>query len=145
MLHDEQCIAGGVAFQLKQHFQQTFPLLSPELYKHQKTTKLNPNPPWMKKNYKKTLNIDYCCFLPSMNHYRFMEIEYICQLFYSTCFIRLSIPIFNIPCHLQLLCIYKTGGSNHLLYIFILLHSWCCILSTFPTLQTLKPNTCKSC
>jgi hypothetical protein len=52
-LNDEQCIDGDVVFQLELHLQQTFPLLCPEPYKHQKTTKLNPNTPWMKQNYKK--------------------------------------------------------------------------------------------
>jgi len=51
LLHDEKCIDGGVAFQPKSHLQQTFPLLSPKPYKHPKTIKLNPNPPWMKQNY----------------------------------------------------------------------------------------------
>jgi hypothetical protein len=36
-----------------------------------------------------------------MNHSRFMKIQYICQLFYPTCFTRLSIPILDIPCRLQ--------------------------------------------
>jgi len=30
--------------------------------------KLNPNTPWMKQNYKKTININYYYYLPSMNH-----------------------------------------------------------------------------
>jgi hypothetical protein len=66
-LNDEQCIDGDVTFQPKLHLQQTFPLLCHEPYKHPKTTKLNPNTPWMKQNYKKTINIDYYSFLPSMN------------------------------------------------------------------------------
>jgi hypothetical protein len=52
LLHDEQCIDGGVASQPELHLQQTLPLLCPEPYKHQKTTKLNPNTLWMKKNNK---------------------------------------------------------------------------------------------
>jgi hypothetical protein len=51
LLHDEQCIDGGIASQPKLQLQQTLPLLSPEPYKHQKATKLNPNTPWMKQNY----------------------------------------------------------------------------------------------
>jgi hypothetical protein len=78
-LHDEECTYGGVAFQLKLHLQQILPLLSPEPYKHLKN--LYPNTPWMKQNYKKTININYYYFLPSMNHFRFMEIQYICQQF----------------------------------------------------------------
>jgi len=50
---------GNVAFQPKLHLQQTFPLLSSEPYKHPKTTKLNPNTPWMEFFYKKTINIYY--------------------------------------------------------------------------------------
>jgi len=76
---------------------------------------IRPYTPWMKQNYKKIINIDYYCFLPSMNHFRLMKIQYICQLFCSICFIRLLIPIFYIPCFLQLSCIYTKGGSNHLL------------------------------
>jgi hypothetical protein len=70
LLHDERCKIGSVASQPKLHLQQTLPLLSPQPYKHPKTTKLNPNTPWMKQNYKKTTNIEYYCFLLSMNHYR---------------------------------------------------------------------------
>jgi len=66
----------------------------------QKTTKLNLNTPWMAQKYKKTINIDYYCFLPSMNHSRFKEIQYMCQLLCLTCFNGLLIPIFDIPCHL---------------------------------------------
>jgi hypothetical protein len=55
------------------------------------------------------------CFLPSMNQFRFMEIQYICQLFCLICFTKHSSPIFNIPCHLQLSCICKTNESNILL------------------------------
>jgi hypothetical protein len=53
LLHDEECINGGVASQPELHLQQTLPLLCPGPYKHQKTTKLNPNTPWMNQNYKK--------------------------------------------------------------------------------------------
>jgi len=53
LLHDNQCIDGGVAFQPELHLQQTFPLLSLDPYKHPKTTKLNPNTPWMKEKYEK--------------------------------------------------------------------------------------------
>ncbi len=77
MLHDEQCIDGNVASQLEPHLQQTLPLLCFKPYIHAETTKLNPNTPWMKQNYKKTINIDYY-LLPSMNRFRFMEIQYIC-------------------------------------------------------------------
>jgi hypothetical protein len=80
-----------------------------------KTTKLNPNTPWMKQNYKKTIKINYYCFLPFMNHSRFMKIQYICQLFCPTCFFGLSILIFDIPYHLQSSCIYTTNGLNQLL------------------------------
>ncbi len=63
LLHDKQCTNGGVAFQTKLHLQQTFPLLSPEPYKHSKTIKLNPNTPWMNFFYtkKKTfiINVSY--------------------------------------------------------------------------------------
>ncbi len=51
-----------------------FFLLFPKPYKHPETSKLNLNTLWMKQNYKKTINIDYYYFLPSMNHSRFMEI-----------------------------------------------------------------------
>jgi hypothetical protein len=74
LLHDEQCTNGDFTSQPKLHSQQILPLLFPKPYKHPKTTKLNPNTPWMKQNYKKTINIDYYYFLPSMNHHRFMEI-----------------------------------------------------------------------
>jgi hypothetical protein len=67
LLHDEQCIDGDVAFQPKLHLQQTLRLLCPEPYKHVKTTKLNPNTPWMKQNYKKKKNIDYYYYSTSMN------------------------------------------------------------------------------
>jgi hypothetical protein len=86
LLHDEQCRNGNDAFKLELHLQQTFPLLSLQPYKHTKTTKLNHNRPWMKQNYKKIINIYYYYFLPPMNHYRFMKIQYICQLFYLICF-----------------------------------------------------------
>jgi hypothetical protein len=52
LLHDEQCTDGGVASQPELHLQQTLPLLCLEPYKHQKTTKLNPNTLWMKNNNK---------------------------------------------------------------------------------------------
>jgi hypothetical protein len=105
--------------------QQTFPLLFPQPYKHPKTTKLNLNTPWMKQNYKKPINIDYYCFLPSMNHSKFMKIQYICQLFYSFCFTKLSIPIFNIPCHLQSSCIYNNGWIKS---SFVNLHPSPCVM-----------------
>jgi len=44
---------GDIAFQPELHLQQTLPLLCLEPYKHQKTTKLNPNTHWMKQNYRK--------------------------------------------------------------------------------------------
>ncbi len=103
---------GSVASQPELQLQQTLLVFGPEPYKHPKTTKLNPNTPWMKCN-KNRINIVYYCFLPSMNHSRFMKIQNICQLFCPTCFIGLSIPIFYIPCRFQLSCIYTTGGSNH--------------------------------
>ncbi len=112
LLHDEQCKIGGVAFQLELYLQQIFPVFSPEPFKHPKITKLNPNTPWMKCN-KKTINIVYYCFLPSMNHSRFMKIQNICQLLCPTCFTKLSISIFDIPCHFQLSCIYTMGELNH--------------------------------
>jgi len=65
LLHDELCINGGVASQLELWLPQTLPVFGPEPYKHPKTTKLNPNTPWMKCN-KKTINIANYCFLPSM-------------------------------------------------------------------------------
>ncbi len=74
-----------------------------------------------------------------MNNFIFIKIQYIYQLFCLTCFTKHSIPIFDIPCHLQLLCIYTMGGSNHLLSIFILLHPWCCIsrhISHAPCIKT---------
>jgi hypothetical protein len=83
--------------------------------KHPKTTKLNPNTPWMKQNYKKTTNIDCFYYLPSMNHFRFMEIQYSCQFYFSIRFSGLLILVFNIPCHLQLSCICKTCELDHLL------------------------------
>ncbi len=126
LLHDEQCINGGIASQLELQLPQTLPVFGPKPYKHPKTTKLNPNTPWMKCN-KKTINIANYCFLPSMNHSRFMKIQNICQLFCPTCFIGLSIPIFDIPCRLELSCICATGGSDNPLQIFIFLHSRCCI------------------
>jgi hypothetical protein len=52
LLHDEQCKNGGVASQLELHLQQTLPVFGLEPYKHPKTTKLNPNTPWMKCNKK---------------------------------------------------------------------------------------------
>ncbi len=67
-------MAINVTFQLELHLQQTLPLLCLEPYKHPKTTKLNPNTPSMKQNYKKITNIDYYFFLLSMKHSRFMEI-----------------------------------------------------------------------
>jgi hypothetical protein len=65
LLHDEQCKNGGVAFQLELHLEQTRPLFGLEPYKHPKITKLNRNTPSMKYN-KKTINITYYSFLPSM-------------------------------------------------------------------------------
>jgi hypothetical protein len=96
LLHDEQCKNGGVASQPELHLQQIGPLFSSKPYKHPKITKLNRNTPWMKYN-KIIINITYYCFLPSMNHSRFMKIQNIRQLFCPTCFIGLSIPIFDIP------------------------------------------------
>jgi len=58
LLHDEQCINGGVASQLELQLPQTLHVFGPEPYKHLKTTKLNPNTPWMKCN-KKTINIAF--------------------------------------------------------------------------------------
>jgi len=107
LLHDKQCTNGGVASQPELELQQTLRVCGPEPYKHPKTTKLNLNTHWMKCN-KKIINIVYYCFLPSMNHFRFMKIQNICQLFCPTCFIGLSILISYIPCHLQLSCIYTT-------------------------------------
>jgi hypothetical protein len=58
LLHDEKCKNGGIASQPKLQLQQTLPVFGPEPYKHPKTTKLNPNTPWMKCN-KKKINIFY--------------------------------------------------------------------------------------
>ncbi len=126
LLHDELCINGGVASQPELRLPQILPLFGPEPYKHPKTTKLNPNTPCMKCN-KKTINIANYCFLPSMNHSRFMKIQNISQLFCLICFIGLSIPIFDIPCCLKLSCICAMGGSDNPLQIFIFLHSRCSI------------------
>jgi hypothetical protein len=112
LLHDEQCKNGGFASQPELRLQQTGPLFGPEPYKHPKITKVNRKTPWMKYN-KKTINIAYYSFLPSMNHSKFMKIQNICQLFCPTCFTGLSIPNFDIPCRLQLSCIYTTSGSDH--------------------------------
>ncbi len=89
--------------------QEALLLLCPKPYKHPKTTKLNFNTPWMNQIYKKTTNIDYYFFLPSMKHSRFMEVQYNCQLLCLTHLSGLSIPIFDIPCHFQSLCICKTS------------------------------------
>jgi hypothetical protein len=62
----------NVASQPKLHLQQSFPLFYLQSNKHPKTTKLNLDTPWMKKK----TNIDYYCFLPSMNYSKFMEIQY---------------------------------------------------------------------
>jgi len=51
LLHDEQCIDGDITFQPELHLQQTLFLLCFEPFKHPKTTKLNPNTPWVKQNY----------------------------------------------------------------------------------------------
>jgi hypothetical protein len=72
LLHDEQCKNGSVASQLELQLQQTLLVFGPEPYKHPKTTKFNT--PWVKCN-KKIINIAYYCFLPSMNHSRFMKIQ----------------------------------------------------------------------
>jgi hypothetical protein len=74
LLHDEQCINGGIASQPELQLPQTLIVFGPEPYKHPKTSKLNPNTPWMKCN-KKIINIAYYYFLPSMNHSRFMKIQ----------------------------------------------------------------------
>jgi hypothetical protein len=56
---------GDIASQPKLHLQQTFPLFYPQSYKHPKTTKLNLNTPWMKKNYiKKSKLINFFSYLP---------------------------------------------------------------------------------
>jgi hypothetical protein len=78
----------------------------------------------MKQICKKTTNIDYYFFLPSMNRFRFMEIKYNYQLLCLTCLSGLLIPIFYIPCHFQSLCTCKTSWSNHLLQIFVFFHLW---------------------
>jgi hypothetical protein len=64
-LHDKQYTDGDIAFQPELHLQQTFLLLCFEPYKHPQTTKLNPNTPWMKQNYKKIIIIDF--FSPSFS------------------------------------------------------------------------------
>jgi hypothetical protein len=64
LLHDEQCKNGGVASQPELHLQQTFPVFSPELYKHPKTTQLNPNTPWMKCNKKTKKLLIIVSYLP---------------------------------------------------------------------------------
>ncbi len=79
-------MAISVAFQHELYLQQTLPLLCLKPYKHPKTTKSNPDMLSMKQNYKKTTNNDYYFFLPCMNHFRFMEIQYIFQLLCPICF-----------------------------------------------------------
>jgi hypothetical protein len=83
----------NAAFQLELHLQQTLPLLCPEPYKHLKTTKLNPRHTFEETKLLKKKNNDYYVFLPSMNHFRFMEIQYIYQLLCLICFSGLSILI----------------------------------------------------
>jgi hypothetical protein len=112
MINSVQMVA--LHFNLNYICNKLFLLLCLEFYKHQKTTKLNPNTPWMKKIYKKTININYYFFLPSMNHSKFMEIQYIYELSCPIYFSRFLIPIFDILCHFQSSCICRTGGSNHL-------------------------------
>jgi hypothetical protein len=79
-----------------------------------------------------------------MNHSRFMEFQYIYQLFSPTYFSGLLIPNFDIPCHFQSSCICRTGALNHFLQICILFRMWCCILSGNLNLGlATKARTCK--
>jgi hypothetical protein len=60
LLHDEKCKNASVASQPELQLRQILLVFGPEPYKHQKTTKLNPNTPWMKCNKK---NNKHCLLL----------------------------------------------------------------------------------
>jgi len=64
LLHDEKCKTGGIASQPELHLQQTLLVFGPEPYKHPKTTKLNPNTPWMKYNKKTKKLLIIVSYLP---------------------------------------------------------------------------------
>jgi hypothetical protein len=64
LLHDEQCTNGDVASQPELQLQQTSHVFGPKPYKHQKTTKLNPNTLWMKCNKKKKTLLLIVSYLP---------------------------------------------------------------------------------
>jgi hypothetical protein len=145
LLHDEQCIDGGVAFQPKLHLQQIFPLLCPKPYKDPKTTKLNPNTLWMKQNYKKTIiNIDYYFFLPFMNHSRFME--------FNTC-VNSYVWLTSMDSWSQFLTSHAI--FNHHAYVEwvdrIISYKFSsfsirdvAFQNTFPMPHALRPNTCNN-
>ncbi len=95
----------------------------------------------MKQNYKKTINIYYYYFLPSMNHFRFMRIQYICQLFCPTALLDsrsqflTSRAIFNRCAYTQRvdqIIFYRSSSFSIYDVAF---------QGTLPMSQTLKPNT----
>jgi hypothetical protein len=96
----------------------------------------------MKHNFKKTTNIDYYIFLPSMNHSKFMEIQYNCQLLCIIRFNALSILIFDIPCHFQLLCLCTTMDQIILYKSSSFSIHDVVYRSTFLMSQALRYNTC---
>ncbi len=99
----------------------------------------------MKQNYKKTTNNDYYFFLPSMNHFIFMEIQYIYQLLCPIYFSGLSIPIlishaiFNHHAYMewvdQIISCKSSSFSIHDV----------AFRGTFPIAPYIKPNTCTNC
>jgi hypothetical protein len=80
-----------------------------------------------------------------MNHFRFMKIQSIYQLFCSTCFTRLSIPIFYIPCRFQLS--WYTHRMDRTIPCKFSSFSIrdATSRSTLPTSQALRPNTFNNC
>ncbi len=91
----------------------------------------------MKQNYKKTININYYCFLPSLNHSKFMEIQFVLVDFLSQ--FMTSHAIFNCYAYAEWvdwIISYKSSS--------FLIHD-VASRNMLPMPKALRPNTYNNC
>jgi hypothetical protein len=121
-------------------------LLSPQPYKHPKTTKLNPNTPWMKQNYKKNIKHWLLLFLTFHESFYIHENPIhlsivLSDLLYWTFDPNFLHPMpFSIVVHTHNRWI-KSSLVNIHLFPSMMLH----LEAHFPNLHASKPNTWNNC
>ncbi len=77
---------------------------------------------------------------PSMNHFKFMEIDDCTNFSFFGCFVRLPFLIYAIPCHFHHFHIHTLGDVNEGLQVFILLHVSQCPKTKCPKFSKIIGN-----